>query len=163
MTDWMATVSCGRQGAGLKLLGRAWPQMPTSVQTYDFANNAFVTLVLELTPDRLAGIEEERSGGDLALQLSVSATGRGLVEMLSAESEPGGAPEFRNQVVLMNDTLNHSVRLTEWVQVLEQMEYQRLMVFSLAIPYGPVADHFATAHGMLMRARDQLLQGNFDV
>jgi hypothetical protein len=163
MTDWMAAVNCGRQGAGLKLLGRAWPQMPASVQTYDFANTSYVTLVLELTSEKLASLEEERAGGDLALQLQVFATGRGLVQMLSAGTGAGGFYEYREQPVPVSDMLNHTVRLTEWIQVLEQMEYQRVMVFTLGIPFRPETEHFGAAHAMLTRARDQLSQGNFDV
>jgi hypothetical protein len=158
----MASVNCGRGGTGLKPLGRAWPQTPTSIQTYEFANTAYVTLVLELAPEKLASLEQERAGGDLLLQLQVSAIGRCLVQAPSPGAGGDGAQEHRGQPVPMHDMLNHTVRLTEWIQILEQMEYQRIMVFSVAIPFRPDVEHFGAAHTMLIRARDQLLKGDFD-
>ncbi len=133
---WTASVNCGRTGAPLKPLGWAWQQSPTIIQTYDYPNSSQVTLVLELTPEKLACLEAERSGGDLELQLQVSAVGRGLVYIL--KPGPGGVTaEFRGQLHAAHAHLNHTVRLTEWIQVLEQMEYQRVMVFSVAIPFKP--------------------------
>lgn len=158
---WTASVNCGRTGAPLKSLGWAWQQSPTIIQTYDYPNSSQVTLVLELTPEKLACLEAERSGGDLELQLQVSAVGRVLVHIL--KPGPGGVTaEYRGQPHPAHAHLNHTVRLTEWIQVLEQMEYQRVMVFSVAIPFKPATEHFDAAYALLIRAQQQLIRGDFD-
>lgn len=163
MSEWTATVSCGRVGQPLILLGTARPQFPTHIQSFEFDNPTYLGLVLELTPQKLAGLEEARAGGDLVFQLTIGSLGKGRPQgfALGADVAPAerDCPE---QILPVNDTINHTVRLTEWAQILEQLGYRRLMIFSLDIPFGPVQQQFEPAHQLLGRARDQLIQGDFD-
>ena len=54
---------------------------PTIIQTYDYPNSSQVTLVLGGT-EKFACHWGRALGGDLELQLQVSAVGRGLVYIL---------------------------------------------------------------------------------
>ncbi|HWI83847.1 hypothetical protein [Ramlibacter sp.] len=161
--EWQASVNCGRKGAGMRPLGTAIPQSSTIVQTYDFENTANVALSIELTPGKLAELEQIRNGDDVDFQLNLSAIAHGWVEELSVQ--PGNAnarTRVREQAQPMHDSIDHTIRLTEWTQILEQMDYQRTMVFSLVFPARPGGDQFVSAHRLLEQAREQLLRGHYE-
>jgi hypothetical protein len=163
ISEWQGSVNCGRKGTGMRSLGTAIPQSSTVIQTYDFGNTGYVALSIELTPGKLAELEEIRDGDDVDFQLSLSAIAQGWIEELSVQ--PGNAnakTRLREQTQPMHDSIHHTIRLTEWIQILDQMDYQRTMVFSLAFPARPEGDQFASALRLLEQARGQLLRGHYE-
>lgn len=165
MQDWSAKVYCGQKGQEKWLLGKAQPAVPVSVRTYDYTHDAPLEFCIDLTPQQLAGLEELRAGGELAFQLVISTLCEGINLLLLPESS---SPKSLQELQLpcerlpLYETLNFHSNITEWKRVLDEFGFAKLMVFSLALPHGPVAEKLASAKRMLDQAQEDFVHGRYE-
>jgi hypothetical protein len=120
---------------------------PQSLPVEQYASSSPATVVLQADLDRarVEAVETLRNGGHLELNLNVFA----------CLQEPDG--NMARQSVQEHYPVNQGV----WVEVLQQMEYQKTMLLEVPIPDEQTAPELAHAVDFLGQAQQAMVRGHY--
>lgn len=145
LTDMCARVSIGTKVGAVALLGTAYPERPIVLTPSQYSDKACVLFDLDLSPQQMFELEKLRGGGDLYFQM----------EMMGLASGP-------RDNFPVHDTIAKLVTLSDWRNVLGDMDYADILVLGFEIPNGKEGTLAADAARCLRQAQENLLRGRYD-
>jgi hypothetical protein len=159
ISQWTAHVSCATGGGDLTSFAPARPELPMALQTFGWVDRKHAGFLVDLSPQQLADLEQQRGGGGLRFALTVSALAGRVITGASAQEAP---LSMLADIELTSDVLTYSMGMSDWVRLLNNMDFRQTMVFSVQFPAGTASKPFGAAQVLLEQARERLLQGQYD-
>lgn len=147
--------------------------MPLALRSHaQFDNRTYLGLSCLMSQAQLAALETERQGGDLTFQVQLWAQATYVVtnawplshdSRQSADEVPAqGEQNLKEQVAPITESVNYHLTISDWSAVLVQLEYRRLMVFGLEMPFAPDDESFASGHALILKAEQHLVEGRYE-
>jgi hypothetical protein len=124
----------GRQGANLPLT------------TYQHTNKEYLPLEIELDSRRIDSLERIRCGGDLFFRLNLYGVGTA-----GRQNRPQPA----------NTILQYRANQSTWIEILEQMNYRKVILLEIPMPEKEDLAQFQQAADSLRTAQTHMLRGHF--
>lgn len=127
------------------LLGTLWPEKPVCLQSKDHSHTELFLVVVDLNDQCLEEIEKMRGGGDLTFRVCVMGT---------ADGQQGSS----TTVEVWQD---YAANQSAWHKVLTEMEYQRSLLFEVAIPKNEESSDFGQCVKFLWQAHEDYMGGRY--
>lgn len=163
--SWALNLYVIPQCGSTKLLGQGLPMYPQIIKTYSFPNEHTMQLMVELTAEQFALLEESRSGGSLTFKLDLRCRCSGNVGSDPAiESTPFNLTyqTWTPEKTFCQAIIDYEVPIKEWQKVLKDLDFLDLMVFSISFPSKLAPANLQPAQRMLRQAQEHFLHGRYD-
>lgn len=164
MESWSLNLSVISLGGAVKLVGQGTPLYPQIITTYSNPNDQSVYLIVQLTAEQFALLEEVRSGGNLTFKLDLRCYCTGNVGF---NAVPGGDPfrpvyqSWTPHKTFCQGIIDYEVPIKEWQKVLKELDFLDLMVFPISFPSKLINAELKPAQTMLRQAQDHFLHGRY--
>ncbi len=162
---WSLNLSVITSGATVKFVGQGFPLYPQIIKTYYFPNDANTQLMVQLTAEQFALLEDARAGGNLSFRLDLRCHCSGNV---GSDPAPGGDPfrpiyrSWTQEKTFCQGIIDYEVPIKEWQKVLKELDFLDLMVFPISFPSKLSNLDLKPAQTMLRHAQDHFLHGRYD-
>lgn len=163
--SWSLNLFVIDPGRTVKLVGQGTSLYSQTIKTYSFPNDANTQLMVRLTEEQFALLEEARAGGNLTFKLDLRCCCSGNV---GSDPAPGGDPvrpiyrSWTPERTFCQGIIDYEVPIKEWQKVLKELDFLDLMVFPITFPSKPAAANLQPAQRMLRQAQDHFLHGRYD-
>jgi|GEM_PF-2378627 len=136
------------KSGGTHYLGRLEHQshnFPKIINSKSY-NSENVQFEMELTSSRIEAIEELRQGKNINLEISLEG-----IAFKQGVDEPRRA----------HVSIRHCIKQSEWLEVIEQMKYQKTMVIEIPLFEESAIPGAKDINEHLMAAKNHMLHGNY--
>lgn len=163
--SWSLNLSFISHGGAVKLIGQGVPLYPQVIKTYSFVHDNTTQLMVKLTAEQFALLEESRAGENLTLKLDLRCLCSGNV---GANVTPGSDPlhpvyqSWTPEKAFSQAIIDYEVPIKEWQKVLKDLDFLDLMVFSISFPSKLAPANLQPAQRMLRQAQEHFLHGRYD-
>ncbi len=163
--SWSLNLSFIPHGGAVKLIGQGFQLYPQVIKTYSFVHDNTTQLMVKLTAEQFALLEESRSGGNLTFKLDLKCLCSGNVGANLAPGSDPVHPVYRSwapEKAFCQAIIDYEVPVKEWQKVLKELDFLDLMVFSISFPSKVAPANLQPAQRMLRQAQDHFLHGRYD-
>lgn len=163
--SWVLNLFVTNVGGGVKLVGQGTSLYAQIIKTYSFPNDANTQLMVQLTAEQFALLEEARAGGNLTFKLDLKCHCSGN---LGSDPAPGSnqlRPVYTSWALekrICQTIIDYEVPIKEWQKVLKELNFLDLMVFPISFPSTLKNADLKPAQTMLRQAQDHFLHGRYD-
>ena len=163
--SWSLNLSFISRGGAVKLIGQGFPLYPQVIKTHSFPHETTTQLMVKMTAEQFALLEDSRSGGNLTFKLDLKCYCSGNVGSDAAPGSDPFHPVFRSwtpEKTFSQSIIDYEVPIKEWQKVLKELDFLDLMVFSITVPSRLASINLQPAQRMLRQAQEHFLHGRYD-